>query len=472
MLFNSIDFILFFSIFFLVYLKLGYKNQNILLFLAGIVFYSFWNFKMVFLLLFCILFNFYTGINLNKISNGSTRRIFFKLTILVNLFILVVFKYAVFSVRSLNDILNVLSVKKEIPVFEILLPVGISFYTFHNISYIYDVYKKKIQPTFNLITYSVYDLFFPLLLAGPIERTDKLIPQIEQKRVLSWNKFKGGLLLFAWGIFKKVVIADNLAPFVNKSLDPSLDMPNGLVYFVAIAFAFQIYADFSGYTDAARGMAKMIGFELSLNFNIPFMARNPIDFWRRWHISLSTWLRDYVYIPLGGNRYGFFRQNVNLMLVWILGGLWHGATYGYMLWGAYCGFQIVIYNVLNRFLFRKYKDFFESIDSFLKPIGILFTFFLFAYGILLFRVENYFHLLRLIKNLDGFYYEPILFIKLIYFLLPILIVESVQIYHRYTDGLVLQKVNRFAFSFIVVFFFVQFGLSAVFEKYEFFYFQF
>lgn len=472
MLFNSIDFVVFFIIFFFIYIKLEYKNQNILLFIAGLIFYSFWNFKMSFLLVFCILFNFFTGTYLNGIQNESKKKFVFQLNIFFNLLILVLFKYTVFSIHSLNDILGLLSIQEQIPVLDILLPVGISFYTFHNISYIYDVYKKKIQPTRSLITYSVYDLFFPLLLAGPIERAEKLIPQIEQKRVLDWDKFKSGLLLFSWGIYKKVVIADNLTPFVNKTLDPAYNLPDGIVYIIAIAFAFQIYADFSGYTDAARGMAKMIGFELSLNFKIPFIANSPVEFWRRWHISLSTWLRDYVYIPLGGNRFGFFKQNVNLMIVWVLGGLWHGATYGYMLWGAYCGLQMVVYNLMNKYIFRRFKSFFDNKEKIFKIIGIFVTFFLFAFGLLLFKVENYSHLLRLLKNLNAFYYEPIIFLKLIYFLLPILIVETMQVYYRYVDGLVLRRLNPFIFSLVFIIFFVQFGISAVFEKYEFFYFQF
>ena len=216
---------------------------------------------MTFLLLFCIYFNFLAGIQLEKISSEFKRKRVLVLTIILNLVILFIFKYTVFVIQSFNDLSGLAGGNLKITLIDIILPIGISFYTFHNISYIYDVYKQKIKPTKNLLTYAVYDLFFPLLLSGPIERAEKLIPQIENKRTLTSEKFQSGLILVLWGIFKKVFVSDNLAPFVNLALDPKESIPPGLVYFVAAAFAFQVYSDFSGYTDAARGMARMIGFE-------------------------------------------------------------------------------------------------------------------------------------------------------------------------------------------------------------------
>ncbi|MCE9501440.1 MAG: MBOAT family protein, partial [Leptospira sp.] len=246
---------------------------------------------MIFLLLGCILFNYFAGLALHR---QQKRKLIFVIGIIVNLSVLILFKYTVFFIKSFNDISAYFETPGKLHMLDIILPVGISFYTFHNISYLFDIYREKIVPTKNIVTFSVYDLFFPLLLSGPIERPDSLIPQIESERKMNMEDAVSGTILFAWGIFKKVFVADNLSPFVNKALDPSSDIPPGIIYFVAPAFAFQVYADFSGYTDAARGMARIMGFRLSLNFNLPFLSSNPVEFWKRWHISLSSWLRDYL----------------------------------------------------------------------------------------------------------------------------------------------------------------------------------
>jgi alginate O-acetyltransferase complex protein AlgI len=507
MLFNSINFLVFFSVFYLIYTRVNLKIQNWLLLFGGIVFYSFWNYKMTFLLLFCIYFNFVAGIQLVKNQDAIKRKRILLFTIALNLGILFIFKYTVFVIQSFNDISRLANGSLKLSVIDIILPIGISFYTFHNISYIYDVYKEKIKPTHNLLTYAVYDLFFPLLLSGPIERAEKLIPQIEKERTITKEKFQSGLILVIWGIFKKVFVSDNLAPFVNMALYPDESIPKGLVYFVAAAFAFQVYADFSGYTDAARGMARMIGFELSLNFNLPlFKATNPSEFWKRWHISLSTWLRDYVYIPLGGNRNGIFYQNMNLMIVWILGGLWHGATYGYLIWGIYCGLQVVIYNVYAenknkffsvsppkfligglkkiRFPIRDFgNDKLDSLSnlslysnpftqSLTTAISIFITFMLFGLGLLLFRVENPTHLMRLMDNMGGIYLNWVLIGKFIFYISPIIILDSLQVWHKDLEYFSSSKIHPALAYGIMTVFAIQFCLFSVFESKEFFYFQF
>ena len=496
MLFNSINFLVFFSVFYLIYTKVNLKIQNWLLLFGGIVFYSFWNYKMTFLLLFCIYFNFISGIQLVKNQDLIKRKRILLFTIALNLGILFIFKYTVFVIQSFNDISRLANGSLKLSVIDIILPIGISFYTFHNISYIYDVYKEKIQPTYNLLTYAVYDLFVPLLLSGPIERAERLIPQIEKEREITKEKFQSGLILVIWGIFKKVFVSDNLAPFVNIALYPDESIPKGLVYFVAAAFAFQVYADFSGYTDAARGMARMIGFELSLNFNLPlFKATNPSEFWKRWHISLSTWLRDYVYIPLGGNRYGIFYQNMNLMIVWILGGLWHGATYGYLIWGIYCGLQVVIYNVYaeakNKYYSAKVNsktigevsdqvrsvsgvepNYYDIIKSFITAISIFITFMLFGLGLLLFRVENPTHLMRLMDNMGGIYLNWVLICKFLFYISPIIILDSLQVWHKDLEYFSSSKIHPALAYGIMTVFAIQFCLFSVFESKEFFYFQF
>ncbi len=449
---------------------------------------------MTFLLLFCIYFNFLAGIQLEKISSEFKRKRVLVLTIILNLVILFIFKYTVFVIQSFNDLSGLAGGNLKITLIDIILPIGISFYTFHNISYIYDVYKQKIKPTKNLLTYAVYDLFFPLLLSGPIERAEKLIPQIENKRTLTSEKFQSGLILVLWGIFKKVFVSDNLAPFVNLALDPKESIPPGLVYFVAAAFAFQVYSDFSGYTDAARGMARMIGFELSLNFNLPFISTNPSEFWKRWHISLSTWLRDYVYIPLGGNRNGIWGQNRNLMIVWILGGLWHGATYGYLIWGVYCGLQVVIYNMYAE-IKTKYFHSANSISAGIQTqnsknplisvsqrlcgksllttaVSIFTTFMLFGLGLLLFRVENPTHLMRLIDNMNGIYLNWVLIGKILFYISPVLILDSLQVWSKDLEYFSSSKISPVLAYGLLLLFSIQFCLFSVFESKEFFYFQF
>jgi len=415
---------------------------------------------------------------LDKSSDLPKRKKILTFTILLNLFILFIFKYTLFMIQSINDVFAFSGGKFKLSAIEIILPIGISFYTFHNISYVYDVYKYKIHATKNLLTYGVYDLFFPLLLSGPIERAERLIPQIENERQITKEKFQSGLILVIWGIFKKVFISDNLAPFVNLALDPNENIPTGIVYFVAAAFAFQVYADFSGYTDAARGMARMIGFELSLNFNLPlFKATNPSEFWKRWHISLSTWLRDYVYIPLGGNRFGLFRQNLNLMIVWILGGLWHGATYGYLIWGIYCGLQVVFYNLFaemknksNLLKNSKVEVFF--LNPFIKISFIFITFLMFGLGLLLFRVENPSHLMRLIDNASGIYINSVFLLKFLFFISPIIVLDGLQVWKKDLEYFSSKNINPiFAYTLLIIFS-IQFCLFSVFESKEFFYFQF
>ncbi|EMJ93863.1 MBOAT family O-acyltransferase [Leptospira alstonii] len=474
MLFNSLNFLLFFIGFCLIYFRLGLAGQNRLLFFGGLFFYGFWKPTMVLLLLFCIAFNFAGGIRLGRTSSPSRQKRIFAFLIVLNLGILIFFKYILFLLSVWNDTLGILFPYSILPVPEILLPVGISFYTFHNISYLSDIRSGKIQPCSNFIRFGVYDLFFPLLLAGPIERPDSLLPQIETQRGVTENGFISGATLFFWGIFKKVFIGDHLLLFTGKAMEPGIQLPAGMVFWIAFGFAFQVYADFSGYTDAARGLAKMLGFRLTLNFNFPFISSSPSEFWKRWHISLSTWLRDYLYIPLGGNRVSLFRQNLNLMIVWILGGLWHGATYGYLVWGFYCGLQVVVYNLIQKYVLTLVPGNIRIFKYFIKLMGFFLTFWMFSLGLLLFQVRSPGELLALILNaVGGVYWNPVFAAKLFFLLLPLIVVETWMILSGGTDTflekIVLRQSRWISFSFGIWILFCLFG---VFEKKEFFYFQF
>ncbi|TGM61839.1 MBOAT family O-acyltransferase [Leptospira adleri] len=473
MLFNSLNFLVFFVCFLLLYFRFGKLGQNRLLFFGGLFFYGFWKPEMVFLLLFCIAFNFAGGIYLGKEKGSKQKRIFISL-ISLNLGILIFFKYILFLLSIWNDTLGVLFPGTGVVLPEILLPVGISFYTFHNISYLSDIRSGKILPCVDFIRFGVYDLFFPLLLAGPIERPDSLLPQIENERTVTQNGFFSGIILFLWGIFKKVFIGDHLLLFTGKAMEPGMELAPGMIFWVAFCFAFQVYADFSGYTDAARGLAKMLGFRLTLNFNFPFISSNPSEFWRRWHISLSTWLRDYLYIPLGGNRVSVLRQNVNLMIVWVLGGLWHGATYGYLVWGCYCGLQVVGYNLFQKYVLRFLSLNIPFLEWVLKLLGVLSTFWMFALGLLLFQVHSPEELWTLVLNgIGGIFWNSIFAGKLLFLLFPLLIVEPWMILSGGTDSFLDRIVTRpfrwIPISFGIVVLFCLFG---VYEKKEFFYFQF
>lgn len=284
---------------------------------------------------------------LEQFSGPVRRKAYLTLSILLNLGLLCTFKYFGFFTESLVAAFNSIGLQVHAPMVHILLPVGISFYTFQTLSYTIDIYRKQMKPTTRLVDFAAYVAFFPQLVAGPIERAKKLLPQFQTPRVWDGDKIQSGALLFLWGLFKKIAIADNVAPLANAAFaDPASTTPS-LMLIGVFAFSVQIYCDFSGYSDMARGLARMLGFDLMLNFNLPYFSRTPSEFWRRWHISLSTWLRDYLYVPLGGNRGGKIMTYRNLMLTMLLGGLWHGAAWTFIAWGAFHGAILAIYRMAN-----------------------------------------------------------------------------------------------------------------------------
>ena len=326
-----------------------------------------------------------------SVDKGNPRKRLITISVVTNLSILGFFKYFNFFVESFASFyLATTGTEASIPLLNIILPVGISFYTFQSMSYSIDVYRKELRASKSLIDFGAYLSFFPQLVAGPIERGKNLLPQFQKSRSFSLEQFKEGIWLITWGLFKKIVIADNLAIFVNSvfwSYDSSnttgLPEAGGLVTLIAVyAFAFQIYADFSGYSDIARGCAKLLGFELMLNFNIPYISTNPSEFWQRWHISLSSWLRDYLYIPLGGNRGSKFATQRNLMLTMLLGGLWHGANWTFLAWGFYQGLILVLYRTLGMESAGKGKT------GLVKCLHIAWMFQLTCLGWLIFRSQN------------------------------------------------------------------------------------
>lgn len=341
MTFNSYEFLVFFAVVYGLYVNLNHKWQNHLLLAASYFFYGWWDWRFLFLLALSTVMDFTCGLMIVRFQDKRRKKMFLVFSMILNLTLLGFFKYFNFFAESLHDSLATLGISLPMPALNILLPVGISFYTFQSMSYVIDVYRGHLRPSAKLAEFALFVSFFPQLVAGPIERATELLPRVQNPRTITWDKVSQGCALIFWGLFKKIYIADNCAKLVNDAFaDPSLH--SGASLLIAVyAFTFQIYCDFSGYSDIARGLAKMLGFELMINFNLPYFSLNPTEFWRRWHISLSTWLKDYLYISLGGNRKGPFKTYRNLFLTMFLGGIWHGAAWNFVLWGAYQGILLI-----------------------------------------------------------------------------------------------------------------------------------
>lgn len=336
MLFNSIQFAVFLPVVFMLYWFVFNKKlsqQNLLLLASSYFFYGCWDWRFLFLLIFSTLLDYYTGLRMFQSSNTATRKFWFWTSIIINLGFLGVFKYYNFFAESFAMSLSALGLKVHPWTISVVLPVGISFYTFHGLSYVIDVYNRRIEAERNFIDYAVFVSFFPLLVAGPIERATHLLPQIKKRRVFEYSKAVDGLRQILWGLFKKVVIADTCAEFVNIVFGNIEGYGGPATAIAAVLFAIQIYCDFSGYSDIAIGTAKLFGIDLLKNFAFPYFSRDIAEFWRRWHISLSSWFRDYLYIPLGGNKGSQWVKVRNVFIVFIVSGFWHGANWTFIFWG-------------------------------------------------------------------------------------------------------------------------------------------
>ncbi len=347
MLFNTVQFALFFLIVYGLYLVLPHRWQNRMLLVASYVFYGTWDWRFLSLIALSTVIDYGCGIGIQGSQAPRRRRGFLLLSVASNLGILGFFKYYNFFTESLVALLSDFGLHASMGTLHIVLPVGISFYTFQTMSYTIDIYRREMEPCRNFWDFALFVSFFPQLVAGPIERASRLVPQVTSPRTITRDHIAQGIFLTVWGLYKKVVIADNLSLTVDRLFSAS-DPGSAGVIVAVVLFAFQIYCDFSGYSDIARGIANLMGFDLMLNFDLPYVARSPQEFWRRWHISLSTWLRDYLYIPLGGNRKGPVRTYVNLCLTMVLGGLWHGAGWTFVLWGTYHGSLLMVHRFMDR----------------------------------------------------------------------------------------------------------------------------
>ncbi len=489
MLFNSFTFLLFFIFFFTLYFLLRRQllAQNLLILISSYLFYGWWDERFLILIMLSTVTDFITGLAITKqkptlpqalaltafllilgsilhwrtwdttawtilplllfvglgwllhsylfnLPDPSRKKAFLLFSICTNLTILGFFKYFNFFADSFQQTMALIGWQVDPFTLNIILPVGISFYTFQTMSYTIDVYRNQITPTRQFIAFAAFLAFFPQLVAGPIERAKHLLPQFYQLRTFNSTDLKTGAWLAIWGLYKKIVIADNLAPIVNKIFaDPSTASSGDLMIGI-LAFTFQIYCDFSGYSDTARGTARMLGFDIMINFNLPYLSKTPTEFWRRWHISLSSWLKDYLYISLGGNRLGTLKTYRNLMLTMLLGGLWHGAAWNFVLWGAYQGTILIIYRFLrvDDWLAQRQSP---KLICWLQDLGLILIFFLITcFGWLLFRSPSLEIIQTFILGLNGFTYSHHLPV-LAFYLWPLLAFQALQIHYNHPEPL-------------------------------------
>ncbi|MBW3019673.1 MBOAT family protein [Candidatus Woesearchaeota archaeon] len=458
-LFHSFEFWIFFFLIFLIYWILPQKYRNATLLLGSYIFYSSWNLKLLSLILISTLTDYICGLKIYSEENNKKRRFYLTISIITNLSLLGFFKYFNFFIENFIFLLNSLGFQANISTLQIILPVGISFYTFQTLSYTIDIYRKKIKPTKNIIDFALFVTFFPQLIAGPIERAKRLIPILKEKKYFKDINFKSAFYFIIWGLFQKIIIADNLARFVNDSFAN----PSNTALLAAIAFCFQIYCDFAGYSNIARGLGLCFGIKLSKNFDIPYLSQTPSEFWRRWHITLSSWVKDYIYIPLGGNRGKLLGASTILITMGLMG-LWHGAAWNFVLWGISWGLITMVYR-----LFHKYFSIFNlrrwmilpRILIFMPLIIITFT---------LFRSESINHFILMVSKFSLNYFISVQNISIL-FLIVIIIFYDIIRYIK-NDELFITKYNFYILSLFYIFLFVLFVHFYSAENPAFIYFQF
>lgn len=417
MLFNSFEYLIFLPVVFVLYwfvFRKSFQLQNVFLLVASYFFYGWWSWQFTGLLALSTILDYFYGFGVDS-KNRNKARIFLILCVINNLGILGVFKYYDFFALQFQQGFELLGIYCSPHLLNVALPVGISFYTFHGMSYIFDIYRGKQKPVRNFPDYAVFVSFFPLLVAGPIERAHHLLPQVQSKRTFNYIQAVEGCRLFLWGMFKKVVIADNLAQTADAIFNNYSDHNSFTLIIGAIAFSFQIYCDFSGYSDIALGTAKLFGFELLSNFKFPYFSRDLAEFWRRWHVSLSSWFRDYLYIPLGGSQNGTTKAIRNTFIIFLVSGFWHGASWNFIAWGFIhaCGFIPLLVTKQNR------KNVFDVVaQNRMLPnpketINMVLTFSFVTFAWIFFRSEGIYNSLKYISLIaSGIVNDPGQFLRL------------------------------------------------------------
>jgi alginate O-acetyltransferase complex protein AlgI len=441
MLFNSLSFLVFFPIVVAFYFALPYRYRWVLLLIASYYFYMCWNYKYVVLIFVTTMINYLAGLGIAGTSRRFQKQLYLTAGLITSFGILFFFKYFNFFNESVNVLLSSFNIFYKLPAFQVLLPVGISFFTFQTLSYTIDVYlnKQKVEKHFGI--FALYVSFFPQLVAGPIERSTNLLPQFFEKHDISYENFRDGLTIMLWGFFKKVVIADRLSEYVNLVYNHPTDFGGIHNVLATTFFSFQIYCDFSGYSDIAVGTALIMGFRLMKNFNRPYLSKSIGEFWRRWHISLSTWFRDYFYISIGGNRVSKWRWQFNLFATFLVSGLWHGANWTFVVWGSLHGFYLIfalwtkkIRDKINLLIFRQNRKLQHAAE-------VLITFFLAWFAWIFFRANSISNALLFIQNmfrpshqaLNQFSFKADMYIALISILILIIIEifeERINLLHK------------------------------------------
>lgn len=403
MLFNSVNFLIFLPVVFILYwfvFNKKYQDQNLLILTASFYFYACWNWKFLFLLIFSIGLDFLSGIMIERSRNKKEAKFWLLISIVINLGFLGFFKYYNFFIESFSELVAGFGFHVNVWLLKIVLPVGISFYTFHGLSYVIDIYKKRIAAERNFVDYAVFVSYFPLLVAGPIERATHLLPQIQKKRTFNYEQAADGMRQILWGFFKKMVIADNCAPLVNEIFAHYQTESASSLVLGVILFAFQIYGDFSGYSDIALGGSRLFGIELLKNFAFPYFSRDIAEFWRRWHISLSSWFRDYLYIPLGGSKGGLMMKIRNTFIIFLVSGFWHGANWTFIIWGGLNALYFMPLMVLNKNRQNLEIVAMNTLLPSLKEIfQILSTFLLTCFAWIFFRAGSVSQAVLYIKNI-------------------------------------------------------------------------
>jgi len=482
MLFNSIDFAIFLPIILILYWFVANKNlklQNLLIVAASYLFYGWWDYRFLSLILFSTIVDYSVGIGLLKQENITKRKILLWTSILVNLGFLGFFKYYNFFLDNFITAFSFFGTEIKANSLNIILPVGISFYTFQTLSYSIDVYKRKLEPTKDFIAFSAFVSFFPQLVAGPIERARNLLPQFYKKRTFDYSKAVDGMRQILWGLFKKIVIADNCAVFADQIFNNYHDYSGSTLVLGALFFAFQIYGDFSGYSDIAIGTARLFGFNLMQNFAFPYFSRDIAEFWRRWHISLSTWFRDYLYIPLGGSRGTNYFKIRNVFIIFLVSGFWHGANWTFIIWGAlnalyFLPIMLLNKNKINTDVVAQGK----YLPSVREVLSMTLTFSLTTIAWIFFRAEDIHHAISYLSNIihPSILTLPELItpkLEMIYTLLCIFILVLFEWINRdKTHALDIanyNKSNRWMLYLIIIIMIITFG---AFNQNSFIYFQF
>lgn len=474
MLFNSFEFVVFFITILVVYYSLHrfYRLQNLILLAGSYVFYGFWDWRFLFLIAFSTVVDFLVGNALFKTKLHRRRKWLLTISVVANLTLLGFFKYFNFFAESFYQLVSLFGFHPDELTLSVILPVGISFYTFQTMSYTIDIYRNRLEPTRNFPDFALFVAFFPQLVAGPIERAVNLLPQITQPRKLRNDHLFAGIYLVIWGFFKKMVIADNMGLLADNIFNNYTGHTGFELALGVIAFAVQIYGDFSGYSDIARGIARLLGFELMINFKLPYFAVNPSDFWNRWHISLSSWLRDYLYIPLGGNRHGKWNTYRNLSLTMLLGGLWHGASWNFVLWGGFHGLILIIYRAAGFVRTPEIMKGWSLRATGLRWGSMLVMFLLTLFGWLIFRVRT---MDQFVYFIESFSFEltghSLDYMKTILaFSSPLIVMQVFQ--HIKKDLLTITRLPVSLLVLIYTILLISLFLFGVSESVEFIYFQF